>query len=153
MKKMSLIGAIFVLFLIAACVYSALKPDEKTDINEYQKLQSILDKISYRGCWDYQLGVFDCSNQTAFLYNFLTAEKYKCKIIFGISLSSIFTASGWHVWLIAEKNGKKFWVESTTKQIVFPDAFKYYDVKICLGSLKQAKKLSRLIGLSNQWDY
>lgn len=153
MKKMSLIGAIFALFLITACVHLALKPDEKANVDESQKLQNILDEISYRGCWEYQLGVFDCSNQTALLYNLLTMDGYKCEIIFGINFSSIFTSSGWHVWLIAEKTGKRFWVESVTKQIVSPDAFKHYIIQIRLGSLKQAKRLSRIIGLSHQWDY
>jgi hypothetical protein len=153
MRKYRVILAIFTFFLVAGCVHLAVKADEKPDIDETSKLQNFLDEISYQGHWEYYLGTFDCSNMTALLYDFLTEKGYKCKIIFGINPSSLFVAYGWHVWLIAEKNGKKFWIEPIWKSIVSPDNFKNYTIKICLGSLKRAKRLSRIIGLSHEWDY
>lgn len=145
---------IFLLFIfLSGCVHSAIKSAEIPDIDEYLRLQNILDGISYRGCWEYQLGVFDCSNQTALLHDFLTAKGYECNIVLGINPSLLFYGRGWHVWLIAEKNGKKFWIESVIKKIVSFDDFEHYTVKINLGSLKRAKKLSRLIRLSYNWDY
>lgn len=145
-------------FFLTGCAHLEVKPEEIPSADEIAELQKVLDEISYRGCWDYQLEVFDCSNQSAFLYNMLMIEGYKSNIIFGINPSSLSLPEGWHAWLIASKNGKKFWIEPTVKGVVTPDNYRRYAVKIRLGSLKRAKRITRIIFIIDwffpkQWDY
>ncbi len=150
MKKL-LILAFCVAFLAACagCVYTAINKEEIPTPEMVGELTMILDEISY-GRY-YEVNVFDCSNQTAFLYDVLTTKGYRCEIMMGAV--SIWKIGGGHAWLIAEKEGKKFWIEPTMRKIVQPDFYDEFPVRICVYSLKFLRVLFIIFGYPYEWDY
>ena len=164
MKRLVFVSAVLFLFFSAltGCVHLAinpdlsLKPEEMPTAEEIGELNSLLDTVVYSR--QYEMDVFDCSNMTAFMYDFLTARNYKCVIISG-------TTSLWrllfggelgrgHDWIIAEKNGKKFWVEATSRSIAPSNWYDEYFWQLHFNSLKEAKKFWRGWHLpKGEWDY
>lgn len=156
-----------VLFLIfwgsaAGCVHLVIKPDlslkleEVPDQKAIEELNLLLDAVVYPR--QYEMNVFDCSNMTACMCDFLTAKNYRCVIVLG-------TNSLWrllfgdelgrgHVWIIAEKNGKKFWVESTTRATAASFSYGEYFWQLHFNSLKELKKFWERWHLpKGEWDY
>ncbi len=144
----------FLLFFLVGlflpgCVHSPLKPDEKPTPEMTASLQELLNDVSYGG-WIYEMGIFDCSNESAFLYDYLTEKGYQCEIVVGIPYY-FWRLAGWargiHVWLIVKKEGKKFLVEATFKEVVCEDFYqnKGYFIQISFKSLKTAKKISKIL--------
>ena len=80
----------------------------------------------------------------------MTKKGYQCEIVVGIPYY-FWRLAGWareiHVWLIVKKEGKKFWVEATLKEIVGEDYYQNrgYFIQISLGSLKNAKRISKIL--------
>ncbi|MDP3051910.1 MAG: hypothetical protein Q8N42_00185 [bacterium] len=134
---------------LSGCAHSPLKPDEKPTPEMTTSLQELLDNASYGGR-TYEMGIFDCSNESALLYDYLTEKGYQCEIVVGIPYY-FWRLAGWvcdiHVWLIVKKDGKKFWVDPTFKEVVCEDFYQNegYFVQITLGSLKNAKKISKIL--------
>jgi hypothetical protein len=145
-KKIILLIAICALFWIVSCASLEIKQSERPDIETIIEFEKILREISQP--WEYEKNVFDCTNQTAYLYDYLTQKGYACKIIVGWKL-----LWKWHAWLIAEKDGKKFLVESVYRISVSPDYFKDCIIRIRFNSLEKAKKVYKLFGSLGEWDY
>ncbi len=121
---------------------------ERPDASAAAELHKIIREISRP--WEYELGVFDCSNQAAFLYDYLSLKGYKCEIFIGWR-----PWWRWHSWLIAEKDGKKFWIEVTLKEIVSADYYREYLI-VYRGSLSAIKKLSKafiFFDYSREWEF
>ncbi len=150
MKKL-LILAFCAVFLVvwAGCTYVVINKEEIPTPEMALELTAILNGISY-GRY-YEEGVFDCSNQTAFLYDVLTTKGYKCEIM--MATFSIWTIGSGHAWLIAGKEDKKFWIEAVMKKIVQPDFYDEFPVRICVYSLKFLRVLFAIFGYPHEWDY
>jgi len=136
------------LFFLCSCASLKTKKENWPSIEEILELENILNKVDYGR--KYKENVFDCSNQTAFLYDFLTKKGYKCKIMFG---STLLAGDKNHVWLVVEKNRKIFFVESTLKKIIHPYYLKIYILRIEFDSLEEAKGSILFLGTSNEWKY
>lgn len=152
MKRLFLTALVCFLFLT---IYVHLekrseeKPDaEKPDAAAILELQKLLDSISYRS-WEFQEDVFDCSNESAFLYDFLTGHDYKCEIVMGFNWRIL----PGHSWVIAKKGGKKFWIESTKKKIVPLASFGTYIIRLHFSSLGKLQDFYNRIGFPHEWDY
>ena len=135
------------IFFAAGCVYMNTRKGEKPTVKMKAELQTLLNSVSYSPHSN-ERSVFDCSNKTAYLYDFLTRRGYNCTIMTGAN-----SANEWHAWLIAEKKGKKFWIESTLKLIVWPGYFQEYTLRFSFRSLKEVKRLAAIIGFGGDWDY
>jgi len=146
LKAAALIPAIFILL---SCVHlPAISGNEKPDAEATAELNKILEEVSYPR--DYELGVFDCSNQSAFLYDYLALKEYNCKIMIGWKLWW-----RWHSWLIAEKDGKEFWIEPTRKEIVCAHYYEWYFTAY-RGSLQGIRKIAKIFNIispSKEWEY
>lgn len=167
MKRLVFTGVVLslILLLFAGCAHLAinpgfsLKPEEAPAKEEIEELNALLDAVVYPR--KYEVGVFDCSNMTAYMYDFLTGKNYKCTIVLG-------TTSLWrlifgdelvgrdHAWLIVQKNGKKFLVESTSRVIGTPDWYDDYFWQLRFNSLKELKRFWRRKRWHlprGEWDY
>lgn len=123
---------------------------ENPDTPAAQKLSEILnDEIFYPR--EYERGVFDCSNESALLHDFLEKKGYDCEIVSGLKLEK--DDIDLHAWLIARKDGKIFLIEATTKRIVSCHYYKNYLILLRCRSLKFLKFLSSIIGLNSDWAY
>ncbi len=136
-----------VMLTVIGCVHLPImrEQEEKPSNEAIAELIFLLEAISYHR--EYQKYIFDCSNMSAFLYDYLSQKGYKCKIMAGWK-----PLWRWHSWLVAEKNGKKFWIESIRKEIVCTHYFEWYFVAYS-GSLEMIKKISERIGFSYEWKY
>lgn len=155
MKRLFLSAVICILFLSGGCAGINLNvKDTEKRAEEKMKLIKILDEISYPR--SFEENVFDCSNQTALLYDFLTQKGYKCTIIAGWTFLSFFgfTTDGAHAWLAAEKNGEKFWVSPIGKTVVPFESYQKYWIRLYFYSLKEAKEHSKIMGWGfKEWEY
>ena len=149
MKTLKIKSAVLMVIMLMAvgCVHLPIiiNEEENPDSEAVAELTKLLDGISYPG--EYKFGFFDCSNESALLYDYLSQKGYKCKIMVGWK-----PLWRWHSWLIAEKNGKKFWIESTKKEIVCTHSFAEYLI-VYAGSLEIIKKISIITGSSREWKY
>ncbi|MDP3051933.1 MAG: hypothetical protein Q8N42_00310 [bacterium] len=136
-----------VMLMIAGCVHLPItrEQEEKPSDEAIAELTLLLEAIPHS--WQYQKHVFDCSNMSAFLYDYLSQKGYKCRI-----MTSWKPLWRWHTWLVAEKKGKKFWIESTKKEIVCTHYFEWHFIAYS-GSLEMIKKISKIIGFSDEWKY
>jgi hypothetical protein len=148
--------AIFIVLLAAilinGCVHFKARPDKAPDRNAIAELNDLLRKIPRS--WEYKYGVFDCSNMSAFLCDYLSQKGYKCEIMVGWR-----PLWNWHAWLVAEKDGWQFWIEPTGPEVVCRHRFKNYIVALS-GSLEEIKQFvkknktfSKIFGLLHEWDY
>lgn len=147
------------LLLLAVCLALTVAGDsrpvpnfQEIPLEMYWELGDILKGINYRE-WKHEANVFDCSNQTAYLYDYLTARGYECEIMGGTDSLWNFLKGESHVWLIASRGGKRFWIDPVVKSIVAPSYYDEYFIKVHLGYLKTAKILFAIIGFPREWDY
>ena len=133
--------------MIVGCVHLPIiiNEEEKPSIHAIAELTLFLEEVSRS--WEYEKYIFDCSNMSAFLYDYLSKKGYKCKIMMGWK-----PLWRWHVWLVAEKDGKNFWIESVYKEIACIHSFGGYLV-LYSGSLKKVKKFFEIINFSHEWKY
>ena len=161
MKRLVFVSVVLIFLLSAGCSHLAIKPDlslrpeEVPDKNETEELNSLLDTVVYSK--QYELDVFDCSNMTACVYDFLTARNYKCVIILGTNSLWRLIFGGelgrGHAWIIAKKNGKKFWVEATSRSIAPSDWYDEYFWQLHFNSLKELKEFWIRWNLpEGEWD-
>jgi len=146
MKKLRLIAAIFALILLAGCVHLGTGVKEKLTADEVLEMYKLLDEAEYPR--EYEFGVFDCSNASALLYDYFTRKGFRCEVMVGWQ-----PTWDWHSWLIVVKNGKEFWIESTTKQIRNPCCYEDYVLKFRFRSLKFLRFFSKFLFMPNEWDY
>lgn len=165
MKKIFFGLAALVFVLAISCAHLRINPDwssPKDEIptkNEIDELNALLQTVSFPQ--ELEMNVFDCSNSTAYMYDFLTAKGYKCTIATGVESLWRLIFGGplgrGHAWLIAEKNGKKFIVESTTRIVADPRDYKEYFWQMRFDSPEEAKNFWKNWGLSEgspgEWDY
>lgn len=143
----------------ACCPYYFVNKAGETDAADLAaELQKILDQTKFYPYSD-KRSVFDCSNSTALLYDILTAKGYRCEIITGIDSFMFFirvfdgNVDNGHAWLIAEKEGHKFWIESTLKMIMPPSFFRKYFVRLRFETLEDARYFFKLLGCEDEWAY
>lgn len=146
MGKKHLIAAVFTLILLFGCVHLGIGTKEKLSLNEVLEMYKLLDEVKYPR--QYEFGVFDCSNATALLYDYFSKKGLKCEIMVGWQ-----PPWHWHSWLIVKKNGKEFWIESTTKQIRYPCCYENYILKFSFRSLKFLRFFSKVIFMPGEWNY
>lgn len=166
MKRFFLLFVVvFLLFQLSACAHLKIKPDmwfvpeETPDKRMIEELNGLLNAVSYPK--KYELDVFDCSNMSAYMHDFLTARGYKCAIFLGTtSLRRLIFGKGdfgrGHAWLLAEKHGKKFWVEATARLIAPPDWYEPYCWQLRFNSLEELKEFWKSWHLPEgewAWDY
>lgn len=153
MKKsiiLTLLLALIAMFL--SCATLRVSKDQRPSEKEAKELQAILDTISYGK--KFEMDVFDCSNMSAYVFDFLTKKDYKCSIINGYdSRFSIFKRGNWHGWVEARKNGKIFYVETTAKKVVKSEFYDYFHLKFRFDSLEQLRKLTKIFGREKEWEY
>ena len=133
--------------MIVGCVHLPIiiNEEEKPSIHAIAELTLLLEEVSRS--WEYEKYIFDCSNMSAFLYDYLSKKGYKCKIMMGWK-----PLWRWHVWLVAEKDGKKFWIESIGRKVACTHNFEWYFV-FYSGSLETIKEIFNSIGFSYEWKY
>ncbi len=135
-----------------------LKPsaEEMPDAEMIQELDELLTSISYPK--KYEMDVFDCSNETAYMYDFLTGRGYECDIILGAeSIRKLIfgsTIGRGHAWIIAKKYSKKFWIEATSKIVSPMSWYDDYFWKLRFHSLEELKQFWKFWNLPDgEWDY
>lgn len=146
MRKIFIATLIGFLLFVSGCVYFGLGIKESISLNDFLEIQKLLNEVEYPQ--EYEFGVFDCSNATALLYDYFTKKGFKCEIMIGWQ-----PPWSWHTWLIVKKNGKEFWIESTSKSIKYPCCYEEYLVKFRSRSLKFLQFFSGIIFMPNEWDY
>lgn len=152
MRKLFLSGLLLALLLSAGCVHLAARPEEKPDFGAVWELGRLLGGISYRD-WKYERQVFDCTNMSAYLYEYLTVRGYDCKIVVGAVYPWGFLTGQCHAWLIVRKDGQKFLVEPVEKRPASPADFRKYLFRFGFDSLEEARKFYRIFGQEGEWAY
>lgn len=143
------------MFVFWGCATLYVAKNRSPSEEETKNLQAILDTISFEEQQEYFL-VFDCSNKSAYVFDFLNQMGYECSIIVGCRSPIFFNIDGsssWHAWVEAKKNNKIFYVESTTKKVVDPGCFDQHIWKFRFSSLNILRKLAKLGGLKDEWEY
>jgi len=137
----------FVLFLVALFfieeyLFTSFVPfKERPTEKEINELQSFIDIAPYDNNV-YKPWLNDCSNQSAALFGFLSDKGYKCTLVVGARFDMV------HVWLIARKNKKKFFIQAVDKKIGDASDFSSYFLRLHFNSLKTARFFSELIFFS-----
>ncbi len=150
---------VFLFSAVCGCAHLKIKPEETPAFEERVQLNVLLSEVSYP---EHKYDVYDCSNMSAYLYDFLTARGYRCVLYLGalnpgqLIFGDAYGDHG-HAWLSAEKNGKIFFVESTIKIVMPPDWYDHYSLRLRFDSLDAVKKFWKRTGLSlffkNEWEY
>ncbi len=156
MRKSFFLIIIFV-FVLAATEYfwrfhRPVKDSELPTLKMVRELEMLLEKAPYKET-DYEMGIFDCSNEAAMTYDFLTANGYKCVIMIGIMIEWKWFPVSFHSWLIAEKDGKKLWVEPVSKEVLHQKYYKDYIILAHFRSLKLLQKISKIFFFPKEWKY
>ncbi len=164
MNLAKFLNTLLVFSLLFACSYLPLvkkdelksSPEEIPDAEMTQELNELLAGVSYPR--KYEIDFFDCSNETAYMYDFLTGRRYECEIILGSESIRRLIFGGergrGHAWIIAKKHGKKFWVESTAKVVYMTLWYDDYFWKLRFYSLDEVKRFWQFWHLPDgEWDY
>ncbi len=156
MKKIMLFSIIFA-FVFADIAYfwqlnSSVKDRELPTLKMMKELTELLENAPYQ-ISDYSDDVFDCSNESALLHDFLTAHGYNCTIAIGLWFEWRWFPFTFHAWIIVEKEGKKMWVEASEKEVFYQGYFRDYFVLTHFKSLLILRILSILCFLPNEWKY
>lgn len=152
MKRLLLVS-LLVILVASGCSHLFFNNSNGPTPEARQELQALLNSVSFEP-YANKKSIFDCSNATAVLFDFLSSHGYQSKIMTGmgleISKNSIFV---FHAWLIVEKNGVKFWIESWNKEIVPPAYFNKYFLRLSFNSIEDAKEWSDFLGIGDEWNY
>ncbi|MBU1092055.1 hypothetical protein KKA27_04310 [Patescibacteria group bacterium] len=151
MKKFSLRKTVLLfigLFFVTNCASLKVKKENIPDKKAVLELIKILDKVDYKR--KTKLGFFDCSNQSALLYDLLTQKGYKCKIMVG---AKFVIDDESHAWIVAEKDKKVFFVEPTLKRIANPHYYEKFIIRVQFETLKEVRELFSTFGFSDEWEY
>jgi len=131
---------------------SPVKDEELPTYKMVQKLDALLNRAPYNPD-DYKSGIFDCSNESALLYDFLTAHGYNCTAVIGVKFDRKLFSVVFHAWVIAEKEGKKMRVDASMKEVMYQKYFKNYFVLAHFKSLLMLQILATLCFFPNEWNY
>ena len=156
MKRLILPLIIFA-FVFADIAYfwrlnSPVKDEELPTYKMVTELTELLEDAPYE-ISDYRIGVFDCSNESALLYDFLTARGYHSTVVIGVWFEWKWFPVILHSWIIVEKKGKKIWVEASRKEVVYQGYFRDYFVLAHFKSLLMLRILTMLFFFPNEWNY
>jgi len=156
-KTAFVIWILLVVFLfLSSCGHATRYLVGKNEGDEKMKEMLIMELNHVSFPHAYILNFYDCSNMTAFLYVYLTQRGYKCTIITGAkSLSGLFNGDG-HAWLVVEKDGKKFVVDSVEKTVVsvaYHNKYKWQVVWRSLKILQSLEPIFNFFGFENEWAY
>jgi hypothetical protein len=160
-------GFAFFSYFLTGCVY--LKHDARDfDFHEYKaqykedavrELEDVLSGVNFDGR-SYERGFFDCSNMSAYLFDYLQTKGYECAIVVGVrkffDIFKVFSDEGGHSWIIVEKNGCVFFVESTRLGVISPDNLIFYSeyiFRFYFKSLRFLKFITTLVGNPREWEY
>jgi hypothetical protein len=123
------------------------------------ELYKILSDVDFSGR-KYEKYNFDCTNMSAYLFDYLREKGYECTIIVGFrnffDIFKTFSDEGRHAWIIAEKNGNFFVVESTSLEIKKPDdlsCYEEYRIRFYFKSLFFLRFITSLAGKPDEWAY
>ncbi|MCF7835984.1 MAG: hypothetical protein K9M15_02590 [Candidatus Marinimicrobia bacterium] len=142
------VSLLLCIFFLVCCSSLEIKKENYPSDQERKELEYILKHLDYGR--PYKEGVFDCSNQSALLYDFLSARDYKCKIIVGFEQ---LIGGVRHAWVVAEKNGKIFIIEPVYKCLVTTNRYKGYTLQIEFDSLENLRSFCSFFGFENEWKY
>ncbi len=156
MKRLILSLIIFT-FVFACITYfwrlnSPVKDKEMPTYKMVQEMDALLNRAPYNPD-DYKSGVFDCSNEVALVYDFLESKGYHCTIVIGAWFERKWFPVILHSWIIVEREGKKIWVETSRKEVVYQEYFESCFVLAHFKSLLILRILATLCFLPNEWKY
>ncbi len=156
MKKIILLFIIFAI-IFAGVIYFwhlnlPVKNAELPTLKMVNELTELLLNAPYE-IDDYKIGVFDCSNESALMHDFLTAHGYNCTIVIGAWFEWRWFPVIFHAWIIVEKDGKKMWIDATLKQVAYQEYFNDYFVLAHFKSLLMLRTFAVLCFFPNEWSY
>ena len=157
MKRFILLMAFLAPVIFCGTIYffplnRTVKDEELPSLKMVNELTELVAKAPYK-MGDYEWGVFDCSNESALIHDFLTAHGYHCTIVIGVRFEWEWFSVVLHAWIIAEKNGKKMWVNASGKDVVYQGYYEDYFVLAHFKSLLKLQILATLFFLPHEWEY